>query len=204
MVSKDNLKAISKQGYTYISALDRDEIPNLRFLEDDFPELVGSKDWKENLTKWGFVPFDDDLLYREHNRISPLSIPLTTAKGQMRTVNTFSITYEIRHDILRTQSFLDGITCFVTNKPHKELSARDAIWNYCRKNKVEEAFHEIKGHLSLRPFYLRRDKRVRAHVSICVLGYFYFLNNSVFAQGYTRMQSYSDVHRIHQLGAKLP
>jgi len=45
---------------------------------------------------------------------------------------------------------------------------------YRRKNKVEEAFHEIKSHLDLRPVHLTRAKRVKAHVTICTLAYFLY------------------------------
>lgn len=35
---------------------------------------------------------------------------------------------------------------------------------------------EIKSHLQLRPIYLTREKRVRAHVTICMLAYFLYNN----------------------------
>jgi hypothetical protein len=44
IVSEDNLKTIFKQGLTHFSVLDRNGIPGLRFLEDDFPELIDDKD----------------------------------------------------------------------------------------------------------------------------------------------------------------
>ena len=243
MVSEDNLKAIHNQGLTYISALDKDEIRGLGLMEDNFPELVKGDKWKEKLEEAGFLTYDDNLLYREHNKnnnryilsfgkqlytdnqvnrqerlskalsfleetnnelaqakksrdisttalkidtqlrrlrmhkaieytLNPMVIDLVTSKGKERQVNTFSIIHTVQEDILRKQGFLDGITCFITNQATDKVSSRDVIYNYRRKNKVEEAFREIKGHLSLRPFYLHRDKRIQAHVSICVLGYF--------------------------------
>lgn len=45
---------------------------------------------------------------------------------------------------------------------------------YRRKNRVEEAFHEIKSHIELRPIHLTRTQRVRAHVSICILASFLY------------------------------
>lgn len=39
---------------------------------------------------------------------------------------------------------------------------------------MEEAFHEIKSHLELRPIHLTRAKRVKAHVTICTLAYFLY------------------------------
>src|SRR5690606_23497823 len=36
------------------------------------------------------------------------------------------------------------------------------------------AFREIKEYLQLRPFFLRWEKRIRVHFSICVVGYLFF------------------------------
>ena len=66
---------------------------------------------------------------------------------------------------------LDGIVCFMTNEPAGTLSSEQVIGHYRRKNKIEEAFREIKSYLHIRPFHLTRQKRIKAHVSICVLGY---------------------------------
>jgi transposase len=75
---------------------------------------------------------------------------------------------------LQKEQRLHGITCFITNLSKDQSSARDIIRWYRRKNKVEEAFHEIKSHLQLRPIHLTREKRVRAHVTICMLAYFFY------------------------------
>ena len=66
---------------------------------------------------------------------------------------------------------MDGILCFVTNEPADSLSSEQVIGHYRHKNKIEDAFREIKSYLRIRPFHLTREKRVKAHVSICVLGY---------------------------------
>jgi len=47
----------------------------------------------------------------------------------------------------------------------------EVISYYRRKNKIEQAFREIKHYLKLRPVFITREKRVKAHVAICVLGY---------------------------------
>ncbi|KJS47855.1 MAG: hypothetical protein VR66_14685, partial [Peptococcaceae bacterium BRH_c23] len=48
---------------------------------------------------------------------------------------------------------------------------------YREKNKIEEAFREMKSQLALRPIYLTRPERVKAHVTICILAY--LLINSI-------------------------
>ncbi|MDD2510383.1 MAG: transposase [Syntrophomonas sp.] len=51
---------------------------------------------------------------------------------------------------------LHGITCFISNVDTQSYSAEEIIQWYRDKNKVEEAFHEIKSHLDLRPIFLTR------------------------------------------------
>jgi len=53
-----------------------------------------------------------------------------------------------------------------------EAADQEVIAMYRRKNKVEEAFHEIKSHLQLRPMHVTRTERVKAHVTICMLANF--------------------------------
>jgi len=65
MVSGDNIKAIAGKNLTYVSALDKDEIPGLGFVEPEFPALVAVS-WQENLLARGFQSYDENLLYREH------------------------------------------------------------------------------------------------------------------------------------------
>lgn len=69
---------------------------------------------------------------------------------------------------------LHGITCFVSNISSKEKTAQEIVKWYRDKNKVEEAFHKIKSHLDLRPVYLTRESRVKAHVTACVFACFLY------------------------------
>lgn len=242
MVSEDNLCEITSQKLTYISAIDRDEIPKLHLLPPDFQDQVKKEGWRPKLLHQGFQAYDEQLLYRERVRnqrryivafderlytdqqrnrqqqfqkakellkqlnaeleqaqksrdkektarkierelkklnmhkvfawkLEPLTMTIVTPKGKERTVNTFLVSYFIEEEVLNLQAKLDGVTCFVTNQPTDKLTAAGAIEYYRRKNKVEEAFREMKEFLNLRPFFLSREKRVKAHVSICVLGY---------------------------------
>ena len=106
--------------------------------------------------------------------IEPHTIALTNKKGEQRTVETFQLSSVIDQTPLQKEQRLHGITCFITNLPKDHSSARDIIQWYRRKNKVEEAFHEIKSHLQLRPIHLVREQRVKAHVTICMLAYFFY------------------------------
>ena len=106
--------------------------------------------------------------------IEPHAHTVTTKKGEQRIVNSFRLFGSIKQAGLQKEQRLHGITCFITNLSRDHSSASDIIQWYRRKNKVEEAFHEIKSHLQLRPIHLTREKRVKAHVTICMLAYFLY------------------------------
>ena len=106
--------------------------------------------------------------------LEPREVKVTNARGKERTVHTFQFTYAVQEEERQKEQRLHGLTCFVTNLPAQKASAREVISWYRRKNKVEEAFREIKSYLELRPIYLTRTERVRAHVSICILAYFLY------------------------------
>lgn len=104
--------------------------------------------------------------------LEPLSLQVLTPKGAMRTVESFYLKLTWFTEKLQDAARLDGLTAFITNLTPDQMSEREVIDWYRRKNKVEEAFHEMKSHLQLRPMHVTREQRVRAHVSICMLANF--------------------------------
>lgn len=104
--------------------------------------------------------------------VEPISIEVTSPKGTTRTVQSFHIQLKWLEDRIRDAARLDGLTCFITNMTADEMNEREVIVWYRRKNKVEEAFREMKSHLQLRPMHVTREQRVRAHVTICMLANF--------------------------------
>ena len=104
--------------------------------------------------------------------IEPYTITVKNNKGNDREVNTFRIKYVLNLNEKLDEQRLNGLTCFISNMPKEHCTAVAIIDYYRRKNKVEEAFHEIKSYINLRPIHLSRTERVKAHVSICMLSYF--------------------------------
>jgi len=104
--------------------------------------------------------------------IVPLAIEVSTPKGKTRIVQSFEIQLSWLEERIQDVARLDGITCFITNMSSDEAADQEVIAMYRRKNKVEEAFHEIKSHLQLRPMHVTRTERVKAHVTICMLANF--------------------------------
>lgn len=101
--------------------------------------------------------------------ITPSPIEVSKKDGSTRTVQTFQLSAILDKAKETEMRKLDGVTCFITNDPH--LTAAEVIRKYREKNKVEEAFREMKSQLALRPIHLTRSERVKAHVSVCVIAY---------------------------------
>ena len=249
MVSEDNLSALEKTKWDYVSAMDRDEINVLSFFEISLPEPPMPTNWEQILALQEFIPIEDDISYyrefeddnrryiilfgvarfldehqiqrskveqiqrwitqknidmeqakKSRNRdvlereigrilkrfhvqkylsiqITPCSHTITNKRGKSRIVESFRLSHIIDNTALQKEQRLYGITCFISNIPRERISAKEIVQWYRRKNKVEEAFRDIKSHLEIRPIYLTREKRVKAHVSVCMLAY--FLKNDI-------------------------
>ncbi|MHB1419283.1 MAG: IS1634 family transposase [Bacillota bacterium] len=247
MVSSENLQSLEGEKWSYVSAMDRDEIAISDFFLVALPDPPTLQDWEQVMAMREFIPFDEDyLLYfrefvdgahryiltfdvgrfqdeqRMHQKrmdqvlawidqknkslvqakkarqreilereiqsmlkrkrvkkfltitIEPNTHTVSNKKGIAREVQSFKLSYAIDEQALTKELRLHGITCFISNLAQTEIPPREIITWYRRKNKVEEAFHEIKSHLELRPVHLTQAKRVKAHVTICTLAYFLY------------------------------
>ena len=71
------------------------------------------------------------------------------------------------------KSALDGIYVIRTSVLADKLSSSDTIRCYKRLSTVERAFRSVKTvDLKIRPVHHRLEKRVRAHVLLCMLAYY--------------------------------
>jgi hypothetical protein len=101
--------------------------------------------------------------------ITPLKVEVVKKDNSTRFADSFQLTAEIDKLNEIKSRRKDGITCFITNDD--TILQKDIIQSYRNKNKIEQAFHEMKSQLSMRPVFLTRPERVKAHISICVLAY---------------------------------
>lgn len=101
--------------------------------------------------------------------ITPIDVETTKKDGSTRVVHSFQLAADVNKTKETEIRRLDGITCFITND--KTIPQAQVIHRYREKNKIEEAFREMKSQLSLRPIHLTRPERVKAHVSVCILAY---------------------------------
>ncbi|MCL2622343.1 MAG: hypothetical protein FWD31_01650 [Planctomycetaceae bacterium] len=73
---------------------------------------------------------------------------------------------------LKEISLLDGCYCLTTSVGAGEMDKESVHARYKDLAMVEEAFRTCKtGHLELRPIYVRKAERTRAHVFVVMLSY---------------------------------
>ncbi len=101
--------------------------------------------------------------------IVPIELKVAKKNGTTRTVKSFQLSAAVDQVKETEKRRLDGMTCFITNDA--TISQGQVIQKYREKNKIEEAFREMKSQLCLRPIHLTRPERVKAHVCICILAY---------------------------------
>src|SRR3989441_3217281 len=81
--------------------------------------------------------------------------------------------YERDQKRIDAESALDGIYVIRTSVSSEKLSSSDAVRCYKRLSAVERAFRSLKTvDLKIRPVHHRLEKRVRAHVLLCMLAYY--------------------------------
>lgn len=117
-----------------------------------------------------------------HKRLS-----LTSAKGQiaemLRKIKSTQLYALEEMELIKGQPALslirqearwqavrarDGMQVIVTS-PKLDMPAAERVKLYRSKDKIEKNFREIKSVLELRPVWHRTDKKVKAHLTLCVL-----------------------------------
>ena len=102
-------------------------------------------------------------------------VVITTEGGY--EVRTFNLKYDRKKEAIEKAMLMDGMWMLVTNitkttEPEKfRLSPEELIRAYRDKNGVEEGFRELKSFLKFQPTFVYTDEHVRAHYTICILGY---------------------------------
>ena len=89
------------------------------------------------------------------------------------TIDEAGFRYERRADSIERERDLDGIYVIRTSEPEERLSAADTVRGYKGLAQVERVFRTLKGlDIRVRPIRHRIDRRVRAHIFLCLLAYY--------------------------------
>jgi hypothetical protein len=94
------------------------------------------------------------------------------AKHFRRTIADQSLTYQRDQERIDEEAKLDGIYVLRTNVQKERLGAPDVVRAYKSLSQVERGFRHFKlTDLEVRPVYHYAERRVRAHLLLCMLAY---------------------------------
>jgi hypothetical protein len=94
------------------------------------------------------------------------------AKHLVRTITETSLTYCRDAASIEREARLDGLYVLRTNVAAERLDTAGVVLAYKSLAHVERAFRHFKlGDLEVRPIYHYRERRVRAHLLLCLLAY---------------------------------
>ena len=81
--------------------------------------------------------------------------------------------FHVRQEQVAAEAALDGVYIIRTSLPKKALDADNVVRSYKQLTQVERAFRCFKGiDLKVRPIHHRIERRVRAHIFLCMLAYY--------------------------------
>jgi hypothetical protein len=94
------------------------------------------------------------------------------AKHFVRTISENSFRYSRDEAAIAAEAALDGLYVLRTNVPEARLDTGSVVLAYKQLAHVERAFRHFKlSDLEVRPIYHYSEKRVRAHLLLCMLAY---------------------------------
>jgi len=94
------------------------------------------------------------------------------AKHFVRTITETSFTYHRNDVAIEREARLDGFYVLRTNVAADRLDTAGVVLAYKSLAHIERAFRHFKlGDLEVRPIYHYRERRVRAHLLLCLLAY---------------------------------
>jgi hypothetical protein len=94
------------------------------------------------------------------------------AKHFVRTITDTSFSYRRDQAAIVEEARLDGLYVLRTNVPQERLDTAAVVLAYKSLAQVERAFRHFKlSDLEVRPIYHYAERRVRAHLLLCMLAY---------------------------------
>jgi len=120
------------------------------------------------------------------------------------SISSFNLTYKINVEAIEKAMLVDGIWMLVTNitdtleSEEDRLKPEELINAYRDKNRVEEAFRNVKSFIKFQPTFVYTDDHVRAHYTICILSYLLdvTVTNRLRQKPIEEIGSVEKVHRI--------
>jgi len=106
-------------------------------------------------------------------RIGKVVNKYKVAKHFVLNIKDDGFDFHIDETKVSAEASLDGIYIIRTSLAKKRLSAKDTVRSYKSLSQVERAFRSIKTvDIKVRPIRHHLEKRVRAHIFLCMLAYY--------------------------------
>jgi transposase len=106
-------------------------------------------------------------------RVGKVINKYNVAKHFILDIRDDGFDYRIDQNKVDAESALDGIYVIRTSLPDDKMSAEDTVRSYKSLSQVERAFRSIKTvDLKVRPIRHHLERRVRAHILLCMLAYY--------------------------------
>jgi len=120
------------------------------------------------------------------------------------SISSFNLTYERNDEAIKKAMLVDGIWMLVTNitdtlkSEEDRFKPEELISAYRDKNRIEEAFRDVKSFIKFQPTFVYTDDHVRAHYTICILSYLLdvTVTNRLRQKPIEGIGSVDKVHRI--------
>jgi transposase len=120
------------------------------------------------------------------------------------SISSFNLTYDRNVEAIQKAMLVDGIWMLVTNitetleSEEDRLKPEELISAYREKNRIEEAFRDVKSFIKFQPTFVYTDDHVRAHYTICILSYLLdvTVTNMLRQKPIEGIGSVDKVHRI--------
>ncbi len=106
-------------------------------------------------------------------RVGKIVNKYKVAKHFVLDIGDDSFDFRIDDSAITAEAALDGIYVVRTSVSAERLSAADTVRRYKSLSRVERAFRSVKTmDLKVRPIRHRLERRVRAHIFLCMLAYY--------------------------------
>ena len=95
------------------------------------------------------------------------------AKHFTWTISDHAFSYARNQASITQEAALDGLYVLRTNLAQEQMDAPRVVLAYKSLSQVEQAFRHLKlGDLKVRPIYHHLERRVKAHLFLCMLAYY--------------------------------
>ena len=84
----------------------------------------------------------------------------------------FELEYTINSEAVKERKKREGKFVLETSLSKQEKDAENVKKAFMKQPQIERAFRNIKSFLEIRPVYHWKDRRIKAHVLICFLGFY--------------------------------